>query len=130
MQGFTARDYEYRPFLSDSFHHLKGVEFTFRDTVSAGGTLVGFFHHGAFSVFISDYFQYAAGASSGAKPAARTIFIDNMDNFLFCTLASVQNAQNIEQACRNYIQCIHFFPILWLQNYSHAACRAIEETGK
>lgn len=95
--------------LSDSFHHLEGVEFAFRNTVSAGGTLVGFFHHDAFSVFISDYLQYATGASLGAKPAARTIFIDHVDNFLFCTLASVQSAQNIEQDCRNYIQCIHFF---------------------
>jgi hypothetical protein len=94
----------------DSFHHLKGVEFAFRNTVAAGSTLVGFFHHDVFSVFIYNYLQHAAGASFNATLATRAIFLHHVDYPVFRTLISVQSAENPKQkhACQNDIQCIHF----------------------
>jgi hypothetical protein len=77
-------------FLPDSLNHLKGVEFAFRNTVAAGSTLVGIFHHGVFSVFINNYLQHAAGASFNATPAARAILLRHADYPVFRTLTSVQ----------------------------------------
>jgi hypothetical protein len=84
-------------FLPDSFRHLKGVEFAFRNTVAAGSTLVGFFQHGVFSVFIDSYLQHAAGASFNAKSAARAILLHHADYPVFRSPVSVQSAENPEQ---------------------------------
>jgi hypothetical protein len=108
------------------FNHLKGVEFAFRNAVAAGGTFVGIFHHGVFSVFINNYLQHAAGASFNATPAARAIFLRHADYPVFRTPVSVQSAENPEQkqACRNDIKCIHFLKI------SDCKITALRHTGK